>query len=71
MWSIALSASQIEAVFDSGVNPASTGLVGYWSLDEGSGQDVSDLSPFGNDGFLGESPSTDAADPIWRARTSE
>ncbi len=71
VWSIALSASQIEAVFDSGVNPVSTGLVGYWSLDEGSGQDVSELSSFANDGFLGESPSTDAADPMWRARTSE
>ena len=71
VWSIALSASDIESVFDSGVNPGSTGLVGYWSLDEGSGQFVSDLSSFGIDGFLGESSSTDGADPQWRARTSE
>ncbi len=71
VWSIALSASRIESVFDSGVNPGSTGLVGYWSLDEGSGQFVSDLSSFGIDGFLGESSSTDGADPMWRARTSE
>ena len=39
--------------------------VGYWSLDEGDGQVVSDESPAGNDGFLGESSGADGADPRW------
>ena len=65
MWNVALSNMQIADVFSDGIDPLSTGLVGYWAFDEGTGQVVDDMSLAGNDGFLGETPQVDSADPIW------
>ncbi len=65
MWNLALTASQVLDVFRNGVDPGAAGLVGYWSFDEGSGQNVLDASPLGNHGFLGEVPNQDIADPQW------
>ena len=65
MWNVALTDAQITDVFGSGVDPLSSGLLGYWTFDEGTGQAVADLSPAGNDGFLGERPDPDSADPLW------
>lgn len=65
MWNIAITASQMEEVYLLGVDPKSSGLVGFWSFDEASGQVISDASPQSNDGFLGAEPDSDAADPIW------
>ena len=45
MWNISLTPAEIEAVFQEGVDPNSRGLVGFWNLDEGQGQEVNDLSP--------------------------
>ena len=63
-----LYGAEIAAIFSSGVDASSAGLVGFWKFDEGGGQLVTDLSPAGNDGFLGESPSPDSADPRWEAQ---
>ena len=67
MWNVALSEAQVAEVFLHGVDPDATGLVGYWNFEEGAGQVVTDLSPAGNDGFLGadSAPSGDSADPQW------
>jgi len=65
MWNVALSDTQIGDVFSVGINLLSTELVGYWPFDEGTEQAVSDLSQAGNDGFLGETPEVDSADPLW------
>ncbi len=65
MWNVALSDMQIEDVFSVGIDPLSTELVGYWPFDEGMGQVVADLSQAENDGFLGETPEVDSADPLW------
>ena len=65
MWNVALTDTQITDVFGSGVDPLSSGLLGYWTFNEGTGQAVADLSPAGNDGFLGELPDPDSADPLW------
>jgi len=65
MWNVALTDAQITGVFSSGVDPLSSGLVGYWTFNEGTGQVVADLSPAANDGFLGELPEPDSADPLW------
>ncbi len=67
MWSLVLTDAQIAAVVSSGVDEDSPGLVGYWNLDEGGGQLVTDLSSAGNDGFLGEDTGPDSADPLWEA----
>ncbi len=65
MWNRSLTAAEVETVHGAGVDPASPGLVGFWSLDEGQGQDVHDLSPARNDGYLGADPGADEADPVW------
>ncbi len=65
MWNRSLPAAEVEAVHRDGVDPVSPGLVGFWSLDEGQGQDVHDLSPARNDGYLGADPGADEADPAW------
>lgn len=41
------------------------GLVGYWDMEEGSGQFVHDKSGNGNDGRFGSSSSVDSADPTF------
>ena len=64
MWNVALSDTQIADVFSVGIDLLSTELVGYWAFDEGTGQAVADLSQAGNDGFLGETPEDDSADPL-------
>jgi hypothetical protein len=40
-------------------------LVGWWPMNEGSGQVVRDWSGHGNNGVLGNSPSADSQDPTW------
>jgi len=65
MWNLALTASQVLDVFSNGVDPGAAGLVGYWTFDEGTGQNVLDASPLANHGFLGEAPNQDIADPQW------
>lgn len=40
-------------------------LMGWWPMNEGSGQTVRDWSGRGNHGYLGSTPSADAADPSW------
>ena len=42
MWTRALGNAEIASMSVDGVDPASASLVGYWSLDEGAGQVVSD-----------------------------
>jgi hypothetical protein len=40
-------------------------LVGYWKLDEGSGQTFADSSGNGNSGVLGSTNGADTTDPTW------
>ncbi len=65
MWNRSLSASEIEDLQQDGVDLASPGLAGYWSFNEGEGQDVYDRSPAWNHGYLGADPGADSADPGW------
>ena len=65
IWTRALGGAEIASISADGVDPGSASLVGYWRFDEGTGQVVSDDSPAGNDGFLGESSGADGADPRW------
>ncbi len=65
MWNRSLPAIEIEALARDGVDLTSPGLVGFWSLDEGQGQDVHDGSPAANHGYLGAHSDPDSADPVW------
>ena len=44
---------------------AGSGLVGYWRLNEGTGQLTFDLTDFASHGRLGESTASDPHDPSW------
>lgn len=65
IWNIALSSSQMQSLFTDGVDPGAAGLVGFWPMNEGSGQVISDASPLGNHGILGRLGGVDVADPNW------
>ena len=65
MWNRSLSALEIENIQQNGVDLASPGLMGYWSFNEGEGQEVYDRSPAWNHGYLGAVPDADSADPVW------
>ena len=67
MWNTSLTATEIEALHQDGIDQASPGLVGFWNLDEGQGQEVNDLSPALNHGYLGADPAADSADPVWKS----
>lgn len=40
-------------------------LLGYWRLDEGSGQTIADSTPLVNHGVLGSTSSVEPEDPQW------
>ena len=65
MWNVALSPEDVQLLHTDGVEPDSNGLVGYWTFDESTGQQVADLSPAGNHGVLGQDASVDNTDPDW------
>ncbi len=65
MWNVALTQAEIAEIHRVGVDPRSSGLVGYWDFEEGAGQSVADLSPARNHGFLGDKSDPDSADPLW------
>ena len=71
VWDVVLTDAQVAALWSSGVDAGSPGLVGYWNFDESDGQVVNDLSPAGNNGFLGGSPEPDEADPLWEAGVAQ
>ena len=65
IYNVALTASQVTTAMTTVPVVPQTGLVGYWNLDEGSGQTVNDLSGNSNQGFLGSVNTADSADPMW------
>ncbi len=70
IWDIARTQQQIQSTMNTTLSPKyyttpDSGLVGYWKLDEGTGQTAQDLSYFSNNATLGTSPNPDASDPIW------
>ncbi len=63
-WSIARDANDIAASWSAAPSAASTGLLGYWPFDEGSGQTLTNRTG-GDDGTLGMSAADEAADAAW------
>jgi hypothetical protein len=63
----ALAAAAILLVIPTAANAASFSfpLVGWWPMNEGSGQVVRDWSGQRNNGYLGTSPGPDSSDPTW------
>jgi len=70
IWSVARSQSQIAGAMNAVLSAPAAGLVGYWRLDEATGQVLHDLSGAGNDGLLGGGLSTAMSDPTWISSTA-
>jgi len=66
MYSRVLSGTEVTALYNSGAikysTSTNTGLVGYWSMEEGSGTKVGDSSGNGNDGTISSVVATDNFD---------
>lgn len=62
---VALAAVALSLVIPAGAHAFSFPLVGWWAMNEGSGQTVRDWSGKGGHGYLGTSPEPDIADPTW------
>jgi len=66
IWSRALDGQEIEGNMYRALEGNEPNLAGYWSFDEGSGQDALDQTQNGNDGTLGSNPQgEDSRDPAW------
>ena len=63
----ALAAAAILLAIPAAANAASFSfpLVGWWPMNEGSGQVVRDWSGQRNNGYLGTTPNPDDSDPTW------
>lgn len=61
----ALAAATMLLAAPSAANAFSFPLMGWWPMNEGSGQTVKDWSGKGNHGTLGITPDVDYADPAW------
>jgi hypothetical protein len=70
IWAAARSAEEIAAGRFERIAGTEPSLRGAWSFDEGSGQDLVDASPSGNDGTLGADDSAAADDPQRVASTA-
>lgn len=62
---IAAAAALACAVLPAGAQADAFPLVGWWPMNEGSGQVVRDWSFHRNNGTLGDSPGADSHDPSW------
>ena len=63
-WGIAQSADEVANAAVSAPSTSAAGLLGYWPVDEGSGQRL-DSRTSDTDGLLGLTVSDEAADPAW------
>ena len=64
-WNVARSAEEIHDSYNRPLDPATSGLVGYWTFDEDlTNQSVYDLSPMGNHGTLGADDQSASDDPL-------
>jgi VCBS repeat-containing protein len=70
VWNVTRTEGEIKAAKDGLLTGTEPGLVGYWRFDEGTGSQVFDISPSGNDGTLG---GVDAplAEPTWAGYTTD
>jgi hypothetical protein len=64
LWSVARSDADILDYYNTTVNITDAGLLGYWTLDEGTGQTLTDWTNTSNTGVLGSTSSVESSDPI-------
>ena len=65
IWDHIRTPEEIACDMTSDVGGDEVGLLIAWRLEEGAGQQVTDLSPFAQHGRLGSSIDADSSDPAW------
>lgn len=65
IWNLSLTQNEIQERMYGFLNGFETGLIGYWHMNEGEGQQAFDHSKNSNDLQLGLRTSTDDYDPDW------
>lgn len=65
LWNVTRSGTDISAAMNVRLTSSETGLVGYWTFDEGTGDVAADATGNGHDGRLGSAVGADANDPQW------
>lgn len=65
VWNTARTQNQIQTNMNRALSGQEKGLIGYWQLDDGTGQIVVDSTPNHNNGRLGSSSTEDSNDPTW------
>ena len=65
IWNVARSAADIAANMGNKLIGTEAGLAGYWQLDEGEGQLLTDLTGNSLGGTRGSGPDADENDPRW------
>jgi hypothetical protein len=64
-WGVARSSTEVAANRVQRLTGAEADLIGYWPLNEGSGQTLNNAVSGGSDGVLGLTASQESADPAW------
>ena len=65
LWNLARTQQQILTSLSVALAGNELGLIGYWRLDEATGQVLTDSSATGANGNLGSSIAIESSDPIW------
>ena len=69
IWSLTKSQVELQSTMFLILSGNESGLIAYWPLDEGSGQEIKDNSQNSIHGCLGSNQSLESLDPVWINRT--
>jgi len=67
IWNAVRTEAEINAWMNRPLTGSEPDLLGYWRLDEGSGQVIVDSSALANNGVLGSTTAVEPEDPSWTA----
>jgi hypothetical protein len=65
VWNVARTQAEIQATMSVALRGDEPGLIGYWRLDEGSGQSAADATGNGTTSYLGDSAVVESNDATW------
>ena len=65
IWKVSRTPTEIVADMSGNFSVFDSDLVACWTMNEGEGQSIGDLTPIAEDGVLGTGAGIDSADPTW------